>query len=153
MSIAQPYPCLQSLWSLLLPWFLARALFKAVYFYIELWVCESVLVTCACPILCTPIDCKPTRLLSVHGILQARILEWVAISSSRGYSWPWIEAMYPSLWADSLPSEPPGKLWSLLFDLSPNAPAKWLEVMEKRRPPCGMWQMGVCFHRASVYSQ
>ena len=26
---------------------------------------------------------------SVHGLLQARILEWVAISSSRGSSWPW----------------------------------------------------------------
>ena len=30
---------------------------------------------------------------SVHGILQARILEWVAIPSSRGSSWPMIEPM------------------------------------------------------------
>ena len=28
---------------------------------------------------------------SVHGVLQARILEWVAMPSSRGSSWPWIE--------------------------------------------------------------
>ena len=33
-----------------------------------------------------PIDCSPPG-SSVHGILQARILEWVAMSSSRGSSW------------------------------------------------------------------
>ena len=47
---------------------------------------------------------------SVHGIFQARILEWVAISFSRGSSqsrdWTWVS---PTLWADALPSEPPGK--------------------------------------------
>ena len=36
---------------------------------------------------CYPMDCSPPG-SSVHGILQARILEWVAISSSRGSSWP-----------------------------------------------------------------
>ena len=40
-----------------------------------------------CPTLCNPMDCSPPS-SSVHGILQARILEWVAISSSRGYSQP-----------------------------------------------------------------
>ena len=35
-----------------------------------------------CPTLCDPMDCSPPG-LSVHGILQARILEWVAISFSR----------------------------------------------------------------------
>ena len=35
--------------------------------------------------LCDPIDCSPPG-LSIHGILQARILEWVAISFSRGSS-------------------------------------------------------------------
>ena len=38
-----------------------------------------------CPTLCDPMDCRPPG-SSVHGISQARILEWVAISSSRGYS-------------------------------------------------------------------
>ena len=38
-----------------------------------------------CPTLCNPVDCSPLG-FSVHGILQARILEWVAISSSRGSS-------------------------------------------------------------------
>ena len=50
---------------------------------------------------------------SVHGILQARILEWVAISFSRGSSRPRDWTGFPTLQVDSLPSEPPGKL--LLF--------------------------------------
>ena len=37
--------------------------------------------------LCDPVDCSPPS-SSVHGILQARILEWVAISFTRGSSWP-----------------------------------------------------------------
>ena len=39
----------------------------------------------SCPILCDSMDGSPPA-SSVHGILQARILEWVAISSSRGSS-------------------------------------------------------------------
>ena len=49
---------------------------------------------CACmrshssfPILCDPMDCSLPG-SSVHGILQAWILEWVAMPSSRGSSWP-----------------------------------------------------------------
>ena len=47
------------------------------------------------PILCDPIDDKPPG-SSVHGILQARILEWVAISFSRGSSWhrDWTQVSY-----------------------------------------------------------
>ena len=41
----------------------------------------------SCPILCDPVDCSPSS-SSVHGILQARILVWVAISFSRGCSQP-----------------------------------------------------------------
>ena len=37
--------------------------------------------------LCDAMDCGPPG-SSVHGSLQARILEWVAVSSSRGSSWP-----------------------------------------------------------------
>ena len=40
-----------------------------------------------CPTLCNPMDRSPPG-SSVHRILQARVLEWVAISSSRGYSLP-----------------------------------------------------------------
>ena len=49
-------------------------------------VCE-VLVAQLCPTLCDPMDCSPPD-SSVHGILQARILEWVAIPFSRGSSQP-----------------------------------------------------------------
>ena len=44
-------------------------------------------VTRSCPTLCDSVDCSPPG-SSIHGILQARILEWVAISFSRGSSWP-----------------------------------------------------------------
>ena len=40
----------------------------------------------SCLTLCDPMDCKPPG-PSVHGILQASILEWVAIPFSRGSSW------------------------------------------------------------------
>ena len=46
---------------------------------------------------------------SVHGILQTRILEWVATSSSRDLPSPGIEPGSPALQEDSLQSEPPGK--------------------------------------------
>jgi len=39
----------------------------------------------SCPTLCNPMDYSPPGSL-VHGILQARVLEWVAISFSRGSS-------------------------------------------------------------------
>ena len=41
----------------------------------------------SCPTLCDPMDCSPPG-SSLHGILQAGILEWVAISSSKGSSQP-----------------------------------------------------------------
>jgi len=43
------------------------------------------------------------------GTLQARILEWVAMSFSRGSSQPRDKTQVFALQADSLPSEPPGK--------------------------------------------
>ena len=48
-----------------------------------------------CLTLCDPMDCSPLG-TSVHGIFQARILEWVAIPLSRGSSWPrdWAQISY-----------------------------------------------------------
>ena len=46
---------------------------------------------------------------TVHGILQARILEWISIPFSRGYSQPRDRTQVSTLQADGLPSEPPGK--------------------------------------------
>ena len=49
-----------------------------------------------CPVLCNPVDCSLPG-SPVHGILQARILEWVAISSSRGgLPNPGIKPMFPA---------------------------------------------------------
>ena len=65
------------------------------------------LATQLCPTLCDPMNCRPPG-SSVHGILQARILEWVATPFSRGSSQPGIKSRSPALQVDSLPSEPPG---------------------------------------------
>ena len=51
-----------------------------------LFVC--VLVPYSCPALCDPMECSRSPGFSVHGILQARILEWVAIPFPRGSSQP-----------------------------------------------------------------
>ena len=48
---------------------------------------SSCLVTQSCLTLCDLMDCSPPG-SSVHGILQARKVEWVAISFPRGSSWP-----------------------------------------------------------------
>ena len=61
----------------------------------------------SCLTLCDSVDCSPPG-SSVHGILQARILEWIAISFSRGI-FPGIEPRSPTLQANALTSEPPGK--------------------------------------------
>ena len=45
------------------------------------------LVALSCPTLCDTVDCSPPH-SSAHGISQARILEWVAIFSSRGTPQP-----------------------------------------------------------------
>ena len=49
--------------------------------------CASSMCVCAqsCPALCNPMDCSPPG-SSVRGIFQVRLLEWVAMSSSRGSS-------------------------------------------------------------------
>ena len=63
----------------------------------------------SCPILWDPLDCSPPG-FSAHEILQARILEWVAISFSRGSSQPRDQTQVSqALQADALTSEPPGK--------------------------------------------
>ena len=61
---------------------------------------------------CDPVDCSLPG-FSVHGILQARILDWVTISFSRGSSQPrdWTQV-------SALPSEPPGKPLSYGFSSS-----------------------------------
>ena len=75
-------------------------------------VCMCAKTLQSCLALCDPMDWSP-RGSSVHGILQARILEWIATSSSGGSSPPRIKPVSPCLlfWqAVSLPLVPPGFL-------------------------------------------
>ena len=73
-----------------------------------------IMCACAqsCPTLCDPMDCSPPG-SSVHEIFQARILEWVAISYSRGSS-PYRDQIHISLVSCAtgrfFTAEPPGKL-------------------------------------------
>ena len=67
------------------------------------------LVTQLCPTLCETTDCSPPG-STIHGILQARILECIAISFSRDLSDPGLKPGSPALQADSLLSEPPGTI-------------------------------------------
>ena len=69
-----------------------------------------VLVTQLCLTLCESMNCSLPG-SSVRGVLQARILAWVAKPFSRGSSWPRDEHGSPWLQADSLPFELPRKPW------------------------------------------
>ena len=60
-------------------------------------------VTQSCSTLCDPMD------YTVHGILQARILEWVVFPSPGDLPNPGIEPRSLTLQVDSLPAEPQGK--------------------------------------------
>ena len=57
--------------------------------------------------LCNPVDCSPPG-SSIHGILQARILAWVAIPFSGGSSQPGDWTQVSCIAGRALPSEPPG---------------------------------------------
>ena len=75
------------------------------------YVCQCVLKSLqSCPTLCDPMDYSPPA-PSVHGILWARILEWVTMPSSRDLPDPGIEPMTLHLYwqASSLPLTPPEK--------------------------------------------
>ena len=73
----------------------------AVIWWHDTLACLHAKLLPSCPPLCDPVDCSPPG-SSVHGILQGRTLEWVAMPSSRGSSWPRDETQV-SCMADSLP--------------------------------------------------
>ena len=76
--------------------------------YVCVCVCVCVLVAQSCPSLCNSKDCSPPG-SSVHAILWARILEWVAIPFSSRSAHPGVKPRSHTLQADSLLSEPPDK--------------------------------------------
>ena len=63
--------------------------------------CVKALVAQSCLTLCNPVDCSLPG-SSLHGILQARILEWLPFPSPGGLPDPGIEPVSPALLADSL---------------------------------------------------
>ena len=72
------------------------------------------------PTICDPMDLSPPG-SSVHGIFQAGILEWVAISFSRGTSWPrdrtWVSytaGRFFTIWAPREARPSKGKLKTIL---------------------------------------
>ena len=67
-----------------------------------------VLVAQLCLTFCDPMDCSPLG-FSVHGILQTRILEFIAFPSPGDLSDPGIELGSPALQVDSFLSDPPRK--------------------------------------------
>ena len=79
----------------------------------------------SCPTLCDPMDCSPPG-SSVHWILQAKILGWVAFPSPGDLPNPEIKPaspVPPALQVDSLPTEPSGKPTVALsnFKIFPNS--------------------------------
>ena len=95
----------------------------------------------SCLTLCDPMD------YTAHGILQVRILEWVAFPFSRGSSWP-RKPRSPALQADSLPLEPIHnqktgvQIWISFSNCSLRNPRgskdipPWNNEWERAGPPC-----------------
>ena len=75
-----------------------------------------------CPTL-RPMDCSPPC-SSVHGILQARILEWVAIRSSRGSSW-----LRDWTWGSCI-SSIAGRFFTATGGATRKAPIQWYKIVQ-----------------------
>ena len=98
-------------------------------------------VTLSCPTLCDPMH------YTVHGILQARILEWIAFPFSRGSPNPGIEPRSPALQADSLPAEPSGKpMVTSSVHCSVTSNSLLPHGLQHARPPCPSPTPGVYSH-------
>ena len=82
---------------------------SVVSYYDSLSWYNDLLCVCAhsCPTLCDPMDCS--RPGFVHGIFQARILEWVAVFFCRGSSGPMIKPTSPALAGGFFTTEPPSR--------------------------------------------
>ena len=75
----------------------------------------------------------------VHGLFQARKVEWVAISFSRGSSPPGIKPSSPAMQADSLLSEPPGRCGEAALP-------QWISWSPKYWDSCTCQQTGFPTH-------
>ena len=89
----------------ILEWVAIHLLLQVIFQTQEHWLLLKVEVKVArsCLTLCDPMS------YAVYGILQARILEWVAFPSPGDLPNPGIKPRSPAMQVDSLPAEPPGK--------------------------------------------
>ena len=130
------------------------------------WICclLNIMDSQLCPTLCDPMDCSLPG-SSVRGIILARVLEWVAISSTRGSSWPRIKPLFPAspalagkfftnsiTWeADNFPCGAVGK--ELRVISSPTVPAllsslsPFLQAWDQSWSHLG-WRFPLCFFKA-----
>ena len=84
-------------------------------------VCAKLLQFCLSP--CNPVDCSQSG-SSVHRLLQARILEWAATSSSQGiYLIQGLNLHFLHWQIGSLPQVPPGK---------PGDASRWVFILKTR---------------------
>ena len=120
------------------------------------WKCQGisllsslkVKVTQSCLTLCNPMDCSPPG-SSVHGILQAKVLEWVAILFSRGSSQPgdWTQVSctvgrFFTIWATKFfpeinPQTVIDKSWWINTPVS--SPFRWDWGMPWKAEACPEW--------------
>ena len=91
-----------------------KYIFYDVYSFCLTSLAHRCLVTKLCLTLLRPMGCSPPG-SSVHGILQARILEWIAKSFSRDLPDPGIEPQSPALAGRFFTAEPPGKPSLIMF--------------------------------------
>ena len=130
-----------------------------IYIYMWMWIYITyiciyilVLVIQSCPTLCDPMDCSLSG-SSVHGILQARILERVSMPSSRGSSqpgdWTWVSCItskFFTIWATREAHTYIYKLrtlFVLLFSLSIVSNSLWPHGLQHARLPCPSPSPGV----------
>ena len=105
-------------------WLLALVIFLTIYVYTNMHTSYYESVSCwSCSTLwtwtCDPMDCSLPG-SSVHSLLQARILEWLAIPFSRGSSQPrdqtWVSCIAGIFFAIWATRKPPATGWSWLSD-------------------------------------
>ena len=106
---------------------------------------SEVQVTQSCPTLCNPMDC------TVHGIFQARILEWVALPFSRGSSQPRDWTRVSCTAGAFLPAEPQlgleKYLFSVLYELiTPGLLSPYNWMVKLARHPGMQSQVGLRKH-------
>ena len=104
-------------------------IFHTVHLFIGIWTfwvlvsCVWVLVSCV-QLFCDPVDCSLPG-SSIHEISQARMLEWVVLSFSRGASWPRVQT-----WVS--------RFWGIKFHYRSEHPSLWVQRTQWD-PDLGKW--------------